>query len=98
MKQLSLLSFVCGTLIVLAPIVQNIISMAMITHLMAINPKGEFHLNSSLLSNSYQSWCLCIGIGLFVVGVVSGFRSSGERASVYFPADVSPRFSSPTSA
>ena len=78
MKQLSLTSIISGTVIVLAPIIHNMVMMAMLTHLLALDPKQDFHLQG-MLDNSYHGWCLFIGICLFSVGIVSGFLSDGGR-------------------
>ena len=80
MKQFSLASILCGTLLVLAPIIHDLITLAMLTHLLALDPKGDYHLHGALES-SYQGWCLFLGACLFIVGVVGGFKSRGGRTT-----------------
>lgn len=74
MKQIAITNLVCGTVVVLAPIVHNLITLAMVTHLLVLHPQGDYHL-SGALSDAYQGWCLFVGICLLAVGSVFGWKS-----------------------
>ena len=89
MKQLSLVTMVCGTVVVLAPVVYDLALLAMLTHLLARDPNQNFHLQG-VLDHSYQGWCLFIGISLFIVGIVSGFssRRAGSLATGGVPSSL----------
>jgi len=97
MKHVSISSLICGTAIVLAPIIHSLITLAMLAHLLALNPKGDFHL-TGMLNDSYQSWCLFIGFCLLVTGTILGFLSRGSRSDAETSRAVSQSLVAPSNA
>lgn len=73
MKHLAIASFVCGTVIVLAPIIQNVVALVLIAHLIANNPSGNFQIHGPL-ADSYAGWCVFFGLCLFVAAMIFALR------------------------
>ncbi|MDB6171888.1 MAG: hypothetical protein JWL59_1199 [Chthoniobacteraceae bacterium] len=79
MKSISITTIICGTALIVAPIVQNILTLHMVASLMA-----QTHERVDMtgpLSNSYSSWCLFIGVCVIISGLLVGlrFRSAPEN-------------------
>ena len=82
MKAVSITTIICGTALIIAPLVHNIITMQMVASLMR---QGHAHVDlSGELNGSYTSWCMFIGVCVIVSGLVVGLRSrhrSGEQST-----------------
>jgi len=83
MKSVSITTIICGTALIIAPLVHNVITMQMVVSLMQ---QGHEHVDlSGELNSSYTSWCMFIGVGVIVSGLFVGLRSrnpSGEQSAV----------------
>ena len=80
MKPLAITCLVCGTVLVLAPIVQNVIALQLLSQLIAGNHGGQFQLHGPL-ADSYAGWCLFLGLCLFSAGIAFAYRFGREERS-----------------
>ena len=73
MKSVPMTTMICGTTLIIAPLVHNILTMQMVASLMQ---QGHDHVDlSGELDRSYTSWCMLIGVCVMVGGLVVGLRS-----------------------
>jgi hypothetical protein len=76
MKAISITTIVCGTALILAPIVHDMFLTSMIARL--LETTREHASITSTLSPSYNPWCMFIGVCGIVSGVVLAVRFRGE--------------------
>lgn len=84
MKRTYTVNFVCGTALIVAPFIHNVLTVAMVTYLIAHERAKDVHLGGSL-SDSYQYWCFFIGACVLISGVVG---QSKNRWELPVPASV----------
>jgi len=77
MKRTYTANFVCGTALIVAPFIHNLLTVAMVTYLIAHQHARDVHLGGSL-SDSYQYWCFFIGACVLISGVVGQSKSRWE--------------------
>ena len=77
MKRTYTVNFVCGTALIVAPFIHNLLTVAMVTYLIAHQQARVVHLGGSL-SDSYQYWCFFIGACVLISGVVGQSKNRGE--------------------
>ena len=91
MKSVSITTIICGTALIIAPLVHNIMTMHMVVSLMQ---QGHAHVDlAGELSSAYTSWCMFIGVCVIVSGLVVGLRSrntSGEQPTVIRTSHAAP--------
>ena len=96
MKAVPITSILCGTALIIAPLVDNIITMQMLVSLMQ---QGREHVSlSGELSTSHASWCMLFGACAIVSGLVCGLRSrntSGGKSAVISASAAAPGNASP---
>ena len=73
MKSISITTIICGTALIIAPIVHNILTLNMVANLIA---QGLQHVDmNGSLNKSYSSWCLFVGVCVIISGLLVGIRS-----------------------
>jgi hypothetical protein len=82
MKNLSFTSLICGTILILAPFVHNILSVAIVAYVLANRPEKDVDLHGAL-SDAYPNLCLFVGACLILAGFVAGVRTAraGQAAA-----------------
>ena len=73
MKAISITSIICGTALIMAPLVHDLLSRYMVFCLME---KGNAHVDiTGELNDSFGGYCMFIGLCMIVSGLVIGVRS-----------------------
>jgi hypothetical protein len=72
MRIISITSIICGTALILAPIVHDMLLTSMIAQL--LETTREPASITSALGPSYSPWCMIIGASVIVSGLLLGIR------------------------
>ena len=66
---------ICGTILIVAPFIHNILSVATVAYVLANRPEKSVDLHGAL-SDAYPYWCLFVGACLLIAGFIVGVQTS----------------------
>ncbi len=82
MKAISITTIICGTAIIIAPMIHDVIATSLVASLLAQTQK-HVELNGPL-GTSYGGWCLFVGVCMVLAGILLGvfsYRPGRSQAS-----------------